>query len=149
LEKKLKNMVRTKKQLKRISNRTYPSKLCKKDGCKAEFIPTDGRQVYCCSQHRIDSNNDKRKVIDKFESEFTIKAKKNRFVLIKISASDYYKKRGYVEKGLLVYEGYELPVYHSKELEHGTDREILVCYEYGLILIDASKEIYKIDIIEK
>ncbi len=134
---------------KRFSNRTYPRKFCKKPDCNMEFIPTDGRQVYCSSQHRIDSNNDKRKVIDKFESEFTKKAKKNRFVLIKISESDYYKKRGYVEKGLLVYEGYELPVYHSKELEHGTDREILVCYEYGLILIDASKEIYKIDIIEK
>ena len=35
------------------------------------------------------------------------------------------------------------------DAEYGTDREILVCYEYGLILIDASKEIYKIDIIEK
>ncbi len=134
---------------KRFSNRTYPLKFCKKPDCNMEFIPTDGRQVYCCSQHRIDSNNDKRKVIDKFESEFTKKAKKNRFVLIKISESDYYKKRGYVEKGLLVYEGYELPVYHSKELEYGTNREILVCYEYGLILIDADKEIYKIDIIEK
>lgn len=142
-------MVRTKKQHKRISNRTYPSKLCKKEECKTEFIPTDSRQVYCCSQHRIDSNNDKRKVIDKFESEFTKKAKKNRFVLIKISASDYYKKRDYVEKGLLLYEGYEFPIYHSKELEHGTNRDILVCYEYGLILIDASKEIYKIEIIEK
>lgn len=141
-------MVKT-KQLKRVSNRIYPSKLCKKEGCNREFIPTDARQVYCCPQHRIDSNNDKRKIIDKFESEFTKKAKKNRFVLIKISESDYYKKRDYVEKGLLLYEGYEFPIYHSKELEHGTNRDILVCYEYGLILIDASKEIYKIDIIEK
>ena len=41
-----------------------------------EFIPTDGRQVYCSSQHRIDSNNDKRKVIDKIESDFKKKSKK-------------------------------------------------------------------------
>jgi hypothetical protein len=132
----------------RVSNRTYPPKLCKKQDCNLEFIPTDARQVYCCSQHRIDCNNDKRKLIDKFESEFAKKAKKNRFVLIKISESDFYKKRGYVEKGLLVYEGYEFPIYHNKEREKETDREILVCYEYGLILLDARKELYKIDLIE-
>ena len=61
-------MIRTKKQLKRISNRTYPPKLCKKKDCNIEFIPTDGRQVYCNAQHRIDSNNDKRKAIDIIES---------------------------------------------------------------------------------
>ena len=35
-----------------------------------EFIPTDGRQVYCNAQHRIDSNNDKRKSIDIIEIDF-------------------------------------------------------------------------------
>ena len=54
----------------RFSNRTYPPKLCKKQDCNTEFVPTDGRQVYCNAQHRIDSNNDKRKVIDKIESDF-------------------------------------------------------------------------------
>lgn len=134
---------------KRFSNRTYPRKFCKKPECNMEFIPTDGRQVYCSSQHRIDSNNDKRKVVDRFESAFKIKAKKNRLVLKKIFESDFYKQHGFVQKALLSYEGYEFPIYHRKEREKETNREILVNYEYGLILIDASKEIYKIDIIEK
>jgi hypothetical protein len=75
-------MIKKIKVKKRISNRTYPSKLCKKEGCYTEFIPTDGRQVYCCSQHRIDSNNDKRKIVDKFESEFIKAARNNKMVLI-------------------------------------------------------------------
>lgn len=29
----------------RISNRTYPPKLCKKADCNLEFIPTDSRQI--------------------------------------------------------------------------------------------------------
>jgi hypothetical protein len=141
-------MIRTKKQLKRISNRTYPPKLCKKTDCNLEFIPTDGRQVYCNAQHRIDSNNDKRKVVDRFESAFKTKAKKNRLVLKKIYESGFYIQHGLVQKALLSYEGYEFPIYHRKEREKETNREILVNYEYGLILIDASKEIYKIDLVE-
>lgn len=136
------------KQLKRNSNRTYPPKLCKKVGCHSEFIPTDGRQVYCCSQHRIDSNNDKRKIVDKIESEFKTKAKKNRFVLKKVSESAFYKQNRLVGRALLIYDGYEFSTYHNKLIDKETNREILVCYEYGLKLVNASKELYEIVILE-
>jgi len=141
-------MIKKIKVQKRISNRTYPSKLCKKEGCYVEFIPTDGRQVYCCSQHRIDSNNDKRKIVDKFESEFKTKAKKNRFVLKKISESAFYINENRVSKNLLIYEGYEFPIYHKKVIDKETNREILVCYEYGLILVDTNQKLYEIVILE-
>ena len=132
----------------RVSNRTYPPKLCKKPDCNFEFIPTDGRQVYCNAQHRIDSNNDKRKIIDKFESDFNKKARNNKLVLIKIEKSVYYFKSGVANKSLLLYEGYDFGVYHKKGREKGTNREVLICFDYGLVLVDANNENYKIDKIE-
>jgi hypothetical protein len=129
----------------RFSNRTYPQKLCKKPDCNTEFIPTDGRQVYCSSQHRIDSNNDKRKVIDKIESDFKKKAKKNKHIMIKISESAYYIKSGFVNKTLLIYEGFEFPIYHRKQIDSETNREVQICYDYGLVLIDGENDNYKIE----
>jgi hypothetical protein len=128
----------------RVSNRTYPPKLCKKQDCYMEFIPTDGRQAYCTAQHRIDSNNDKRKVVDKFESDFTKSARKNKLVLIKIKESAYYIESGVANKPLLKYEGYDFSIYHRKQIETITKREIQICYDYGLILIDALNQNYKI-----
>jgi hypothetical protein len=129
----------------RFSNRTYPPKLCKKQDCNMEFVPTDGRQVYCSAQHRIDSNNDKRKVIDKIESDFQKKAKKNKQILIKIKESDNYIKSGVTNKTLLIYEGFEFPIYHKKQVDSETNREILICYDYGLILVDAKNNNYIIE----
>ena len=129
----------------RFSNRTYPQKLCKKPDCNTEFIPTDGRQVYCSSQHRIDSNNDKRKVIDKIESDFKKKAKKNKHIMIKISESAYYIKSGFVNKTLLIYEGFEFPIYHRKQIDSETNREVQICYDYGLVLINGENDNYKIE----
>ena len=113
-----------------------------------EFIPTDGRQVYCSAQHRIDSNNDKRKVVDKIESDFIKSARNNKLILIKIEKSVFYIKSGVANKSLLLYEGYDFGVYHKKGREKGTNREVLICYDYGLVLIDANNENYKIDKID-
>ena len=132
----------------RFSNRTYPPKLCRKQECNMEFVPTDGRQVYCNAQHRIDSNNDKRKVIDKIENDFKKKAKNNKEVLIKIEKSVFYIKSRVANKTLLLYEGYDFGVYHKKDREKGTNREVLICYDYGLVLVDGNNENYKIDKIE-
>ena len=137
-------MIKKKTILRRVSNRTYPPKLCKKPDCNLEFIPTDGRQVYCNAQHRIDSNNDKRRVIDEFESDFKKKARNNKLVLIKIEKSANYIKSGVANKSLLEYEGYDFSIYHRKQIEINTRREIQICYDYGLILIDALNENYKI-----
>jgi hypothetical protein len=110
-----------------------------------EFIPTDGRQVYCSYQHRIDINNDKRKVIYKIESDFKKKAKKNKHIMIKISESAYYIKSGFVNKTLLIYEGFEFPIYHRKQIDSETNREVQICYDYGLVLIDGENDNYKIE----
>ena len=138
-------MIKKKISRQRFSNRTYPPKLCKKPDCKMEFVPTDGRQVYCNAQHRIDSNNDKRKVIDKIENDFNKKAKKNKQIMIKIKGSVNYIKSGVTNKTLLLYEGFEFPIYHRKQIDSETNREIQICYDYGLILIDAKNDNYIIE----
>ena len=48
----------------------------------------------------------------------------------------------------MIYEGYEFSTYHKKVIDKETNREILICYEYGLKLVDASKELYEIVILE-
>lgn len=141
-------MIKKKTKKQRFSNRTYPPKLCKKLDCNMEFVPTDGRQVYCNAQHRIDNNNDKRKMIDEIESDFKKKAKKNKQIMIKIKGSVNYIKSGVANKSLLLYEGYDFGVYHKKDREKGTNREVLICSDYGLVLVDANNENYKIDKIE-
>jgi hypothetical protein len=129
---------------KRFSNRTYPRKLCKKPDCNMEFVPTDGRQVYCSSQHRIDSNNDKRKVIDKIESDFILRAKSNEKILIKIISSPFYIKNGFTHSIFLEHEGYDFETFHFIEYDEETNREIQFCYKHGIYLIDAEKKYFKI-----
>lgn len=133
----------------RFSNRTYPRKLCKKSDCNMEFVPTDGRQVYCSAQHRIDSNNDKRKVIDKIESDFTSRAKTNEKILIKIIASPFYIKNGFTHSIFLEHEGYDFETFHCIEFDEETNREIQFCYRHGIYLIDTEKKHFKIIIKEK
>ena len=134
---------------KRYSNRTYPPKLCKKQDCNLTFIPTDGRQVYCNAQHRIDSNNDKRKVIDKIENDFISRAKSNEKILIKIIGSPFYIKNGFTHSIFLEHEGYDFETFHFIEYEEETNREIQFCYKHGIYLIDAEKKYFKIIIKEK
>lgn len=128
----------------RVSNRTYPPKLCKKQDCNLAFIPTDGRQVYCNAQHRIDSNNDKRKIVDKHESSFNKSARDNRRILIKIYNSTEYIKSGIAEETLLLYEGYDFRIYHNAQIDEDTDREVKFCFDFGLMLIDSKNRYYKI-----
>ena len=137
-------MKKKKTNRQRVSNRTYPPKLCKKLDCYLSFIPTDGRQVYCSAQHRIDSNNDKRKILDKHEISFNKSARKNIQVLIKIYNSIEYIKSGKVSESLLSYEGYTLSTYHRAQIDEDTGREVKFCFDYGLMLIDSKNRYYKI-----
>jgi hypothetical protein len=132
----------------RISNRTYPSRYCIKPECNLEFIPTDSRQIYCSKQHQIDTNNDKRKIVDSIDKNFTKTAKNNKRILIKIDSSEEYKTLGYITGSILKYEGYDHDVFHSIKWESETNREVKFCYEYGLMLLDSEKNIYKIIKIE-
>jgi hypothetical protein len=129
---------------KRISNRQYPVRRCKKIDCKMEYIPSDNRQVYCCDQHRIDSNNDKRKIKILIEIVFSKIVKKNRDILIKIYSSAFYKDNNYVHKTLLDYEDYDFNVNHRIIINKQTGREVHICYDYGLELLDSEKQIFSI-----
>lgn len=135
-----------KKEIKktRHSNREYPSKLCQKPDCNLEFIPTDARQIYCSRQHQIDSNNDKRKIVDSIEKDFTKTVKNNKMILIKIYNSKEYKMRGSIHYSILRYEGFNHAFFHSLKFDSDTKREVKFCYDYGLMLLDSEKDIYKI-----
>ena len=139
-----------KKEIKRTrhSNRVYPPKFCQKPECNLEFIPTDSRQIYCSKQHQIDTNNDKRNIVDSIDKNFTKTAKNNKQILIKIDSSEEYKTLGYITGSILKYEGYVHDVFHSIKWESETNREVKFCYEYGLMLLDSEKNIYKIIKIE-
>jgi hypothetical protein len=129
---------------KRTSNRRYPSRKCKKPDCQGEFIPSDGRQIYCCEQHRIDFNNDKRKLKESIDITFFKNVKKNRAILFKIASRDFYKKNSYVHLSLLEYEGYDFDKYHQKIINKDTENDVFVCYDYGLELIDPIKRNFSI-----
>lgn len=128
----------------RHSNRVYPPRFCEKPDCNLEFIPTDARQIYCTGQHRIDNNNDKRKIVDSIEKDFTKKAKNNKRISIKILNSKEYIERGFVHFSILEYEGYDFNVFHSVKFETKTKREVKFCYGYGIWLFDSEKKYFKI-----
>jgi hypothetical protein len=129
---------------KRTSNRRYPIRKCKKPDCQGEFIPSDGRQIYCCEQHRVDFNNDRRKLKESYDATFFKIVKKNEAILIKIASSDFYKKNSYAHLSLLEYEGYNFKIYHKKEINPTTKNEVHICHNYGLEFIDPTKNNFSI-----
>ena len=129
---------------KRISNRRYPIRKCKKPECSGEFIPYDARQSYCCEQHRIDFNNDKRKLKEAINIFFLKTVKSNRAILNKIKTCDFYKENGFTTKFLLDHEGYDISTYHRIIINEKTGREVHVFYDYALELIDAKQEFFSI-----
>ena len=137
-------MIKKNSNKQRFSNRTYPQKLCKKPDCNMEFVPTDGRQVYCNAQHRIDSNNDKRKVIDKIENDFNKTARNNERILIKVFKSLTFQMTGKVRASLLEYEGYDHSIYHRSQIDKKTKREIKFCFNYGLTLTESDQHFFNI-----
>lgn len=134
-----------KKELKkRTSNRRYPIRTCKKPDCNEGFIPTDARQVYCSEQHRIDFNNDRRKLKESIDISFLKIVKNNRAVLHKIAQSDLYVNEGFAHKSLLEYENYDFKKYHQIIINQRTQNEVHICYDYGLELIDPINQNFSI-----
>ena len=129
----------------RESNRRYPLRKCKKPDCQEYFVPSDSRQIYCCEQHRIDFNNDKRKLKEAINIFFLKIVKSNRAILNKIKTSNFYKENGYSTKFLLDHEGYDFSTYHRILINKKTGREAHVCYDYALELIDAKEEFFSIN----
>ena len=126
----------------RVSNRRYPLLMCKKPDCRESFVPTDARQIYCCEQHRVDFNNDKRKQKEAINIFFLKKVKSNRDILRKIQSCAFYKKHGYASKFLLDYEDYDFNFFHTTMINEKTGREVKVCYDYTLELIDSNEEYF-------
>ena len=129
----------------RESNRRYPLRKCKKPDCQEYFVPSDSRQIYCGEQHRIDFNNDKRKLKEAINIFFLKTVKSNRAILNKIKSSNFYKENGYSTKFLLDHEGYDFSTYHRIIINKKTGREAHVCYDYALELIDAKEEFFSIN----
>ena len=129
---------------KRPSNRRYLSRKCRKPDCQGEYTPTDARQIYCCEQHRIDFNNDKRRLKDNIDISFSKIVKNNRVILHKIASSDFYKKDLRVHKSLLVYEGYDFTKYHHILINQITKKEVHICYDYGLEMIESTNHYFSI-----
>lgn len=129
---------------KRTSNRRYPIRKCKKPDCQDEFIPSDARQIYCCEQHRIDFNNDRRKLKESIDTDFLKIVKKNKLILFKIASSDFYINNSYAHLSLLEYEGYDFKIYHKKEINPMTKNEVHICYNYGLECIEPTKRNFSI-----
>jgi hypothetical protein len=124
---------------KRTSNRRYPIRKCKKPDCQNEFTPSDARQIYCCEQHRVDFNNDRRKLKESIDIAFFKSVKKNKAILFKIASNDFYKKNLFVHKSLLEYEGYDFNKYHQIIINQATKNVVHFCYDYGLELIEPTK----------
>jgi hypothetical protein len=129
---------------KRVSKRRYPSRICRNQDCKIIFTPTDARQYYCVPQHRVDWNNDLRKIKNVEDKIFIKKIKTNYKALNKIFKSPFYVQNESVHFSLLDYEGYDLTIYHSKFIDDKSGRDILKCYDYGLECIDIEANYYRI-----
>jgi hypothetical protein len=129
---------------KRTSNRRYPIRKFKKPSCQDDFTPSDSRQIYCCEQHRIDFNNDRRKLKESIDISFLRILKKNRAILYKIAASDFYKKNRFAHKSLLEYEDYDFKKYHQIIINQRTQNEVMICYDYGLELIEPINQNFSI-----
>lgn len=121
---------------KRISNRRYPPRTCKKSDCGEVFIPTNKKQVYCCAQHRIDHNNDIRDIKAQPVLELDKKLAHNQKVLEKIFTSSKRFKTTSFNLALLEYEGFNFNSSTDITINSSTSKEIHWNYHYGLETYD-------------
>ena len=116
----------------KISKRRYPPMKCKKEGCDIMFIPSDSRQIFCCVQHRIDHNNDKRKEISKPFNDHIKKLKHNEAVLKK--AYDMIKITGNNKAALqlLDYEQFNHNCFTNLTKNQETGKMVYWVNNYGI-----------------
>ena len=120
---------------KRLSNRIYHERICLH--CCENFIPTDFRQHFCCPQHRIDYNNDRRKIKDAPMRAINDEQKKNDAVLKKASESLERLRQKSVSKDLLQYDGYDFKVFSSVSVNNETGKKVYWNIIYGIEGLDA------------
>ena len=132
----------TEKLRKRISNRRYPPKACKKPDCRDNFTPRDAKQKFCCEQHRIDYNNDLRKERNKELNEYNNKLLKNQAILKKMYERNQQLPYLSITYSLLEYEDFDFDC-NSKEEVHINAKEIIVwSLGYGIELKDATAQTF-------
>lgn len=137
-------MKRKKILFNRESKRRYPPKICKKSGCGKEFIPSDARQDYCCEQHRIDHNNDLRKVKQARLVEFNLKLLKNEAVLEKAYQSVERYNLEAINMDVLLNDGFDPEVLNGIEINESTGNQIYWSLDYGIEGYDKSLKTFKI-----
>lgn len=116
----------------RPSKRVYPAKKCKKPDCDIIFNPTNKRQEYCTTQHRIDHNNDLRALKEAPLKQLASKLTHNLEVLKKIHISLAFNNQNSFSIQLLQYELYNFGTYTDRSVNEGTGNEIEWVYNYGI-----------------
>ncbi len=123
------------------SNRFYPKKKCKH--CMDDFIPSDAREKYCCVQHRIDYNNDLRRLNNAPLENITQGLKKNEAILKKGYLFMQEHKNDAIAIDFLQYDGYDFDMpYKSSKSKTGNKIEWQL--SYGLEGIDKGNKLFKI-----
>ena len=118
----------------RMSKRTYEPRICPQTGL--EFIPTHYKQKYASRQAQIDHNNDQRAIKNKEVNEFTSVLKTNREILIKAYAKLIELNQHAVSKDLLVFSGFELNAFSSRQLNSKTGQTVYWSMDYGIEGLD-------------
>jgi hypothetical protein len=128
---------------KRISKRRYSEVLCKQ--CNLPFTPTDARQKFCTTQHRIDYHNDKRKIEDKPYKDFKHIHKNNYKTLVKIYYSPHYQSYQVVDESFLTLEDFQHNHFHERGVSIASGRFIYYTFDLGIEFIgNENNKIYKI-----
>jgi len=114
----------------RNSKRRYPPKKCKQ--CTEWFTPTDARQEYCCPQHRIDFNNDQRRIREAPVRSIADNLKKNELVLIKAADVLSRLNQCIISMDMLLLAGYDTVVFSSSSVNTKTGNKVFWNINYGI-----------------
>lgn len=118
----------------RKSYRTYEPRICPQTGL--EFIPTHKKQMYASRQAQIDHNNDQRAIKNKEVNKFTSLLKVNREILRKADAKLIELKQHAICKDLLVFSGYDLNAFSSRQLNSKSGQTVYWSMDYGIEGLD-------------
>lgn len=126
---------------KRISKRVYPPQKCKQ--CNAEFVPHDAREIYCCEQHRIDYNNDQRRIKCAPLKELNTKMVKNEKILKKFYDALQSHKQELLFIDFLILDKYDFNVPCETSISK-VGNKIEWQLSYGLEGVNQKSKLFKI-----
>ena len=135
------NFKNMKKQYHRLSNRVYPKKMCRQG--IHDFIPTDARQEFCCVQHRIDYNNDKRAIKNAPLKKIALGLTKNEGILKKAHLFMQKHEHGSITVDFLLYDGYDFNLPCTTSISN-TGNKIEWQLSFGIEGIAKEKKLFKI-----